>query len=67
MSTFLSRAEVAELTGCHRKAGQERVLKANRIPYSLNAQGWPMVARAAIEGRAERAPQRRTWTPPRAA
>jgi len=49
MSTFLSRDETAELTGAKTRAKQIAVLKRNRIRFTLNAGGWPVVARREIE------------------
>ena len=68
MSLFLSRAEVAELTGAHIKRRQIDVLVRNGIRHTINAAGWPMVTRAAVEGGAQsQAEQPRTWKPNKAA
>lgn len=50
MSLFLTREEVAELTGAHKKARQIAVLIRNGIRHTINAAGWPMVTRVAVEG-----------------
>lgn len=68
-STFLTPAEVAELTGVRigkdgksREYLQARALQNMRIPHWVNAAGRPIVARAVIEGgRAEKPAA--TWSP----
>jgi len=62
MSTFLTRAELRELTGRARKLSQIEVLRANGIAHFVNAAGWPVVPRAAIEGRTMSVPRQR-WSP----
>jgi hypothetical protein len=68
---FLTRAEVAELTGAHLKRTQVSVLVRNGIRHTINAAGWPMVTRYAVEGRAgtqeEQAATRKKWIPTKAA
>lgn len=63
-TTFLTREEVKELTAAHRKKRQIEILRAQRIPFFMNAAGWPVVPRAAIQGGGM--PDSRTvgWTPP---
>ena len=53
--TFLSRGEIAELTGAKTRRKQFAVLRANGIRHYKNAAGWPVVARSAIEGEAKKA------------
>lgn len=61
--TFLSRDEVRELTGrCH-KAAQIEVLRANGLAFFVNGSGWPIVTRAAVEGRSTMDSPRRKWSP----
>lgn len=68
MSLFLTRAEVAELTGAQIKRRQIEVLVRNGIRHTVNAAGWPMVTRAAVEGGAEsQAAPQRAWKPNKAA
>lgn len=67
MTLFLTRAEVAELTGAHIKRRQIAVLVRNGVRHTINAAGWPMVTRAAVEGRAEPAQDAKTWKPNKAA
>lgn len=68
---FLTRAEVAELTGAHLKRTQVSVLVRNGIRHTINAAGWPMVTRYAVEGRAgteaERAATQKKWRSNKAA
>lgn len=49
MSLFLSKEEVAELTGKVRYTAQVRVLNDLHIPHILNAANRPIVARAMVE------------------
>lgn len=49
MSLFLTRDEVAELTGRMRYAAQVKVLNDLRIPFILNAANRPIVARQTVE------------------
>ncbi len=57
-TTFLTPAELVELTGRKRAAHQVAMLRTQGIPCWVNAAGKPVVARAAIEGvqRRESAP-----------
>lgn len=48
--TFLTPSEVRILTGRAHKEPQKAVLRANGIPYFVNAAGWAIVARTAVEG-----------------
>lgn len=66
--TFLTRDEIAELTGARTKRRQISVLVRNGIRHTINAAGWPMVARAVIEGGAQSDAQpARAWKPNKAA
>lgn len=47
---FLTKDEVAELTGRQLKAKQIAQLRTMRIAFWINADGVPVVARTAIEG-----------------
>ena len=65
---FLTRDEIAELTGAKLKRRQISVLVRNGIRHSINAAGWPMVTRAAVEGGAQsEAHAHRAWKPNKAA
>ena len=50
MSTFLSDADVAMLTGRKKKDFQREQLQKMGIPFFVNACGRPVVARSFIEG-----------------
>lgn len=50
MGMFLSRDELAELTGRKAKAKQVETLRRMGVPFRVNAVGRPVVASAAIEG-----------------
>lgn len=45
-----SHGEVAEITGAHTKACQLRVLRQAGLRHWLNASGWPVVPRSAVDG-----------------
>lgn len=59
---FLTRAQVAELTGARTRRRQIEVLVRNGVRHTINAAGWPVVTRAAVEGQPEQ-PQIAGWTP----
>jgi Domain of unknown function (DUF4224) len=59
---FLTREQVAELTGAKTRARQIANLRQNGIRHTINAAGWPIVAIAVVEGTAKRAePAPMTW------
>jgi hypothetical protein len=63
----LSRAEIAELTRTPFKARQAAFLRQNGIKHYLDAHGWPVVLRSAVEG-SEAAPSAGgQWKPNKAA
>lgn len=63
----LSRSEIAELTRTPLKARQAAFLRANGIRHYLDAHGWPVVLRSAVEG-SEAAPNAGgQWKPNKAA
>ena len=49
MNLFLSKLEVAELTGRKQRQKQLEQLTTMRITFTLDAFGWPKVLRRAIE------------------
>lgn len=49
MQMFLSQVEVAELTGRKQRRKQVEQLIFMRIPFTLDAFGWPKVLRQTIE------------------
>lgn len=51
MSIFLTKEDVAELTGWKTKAKQIQQLRTTRVIFWINGQGVPVVPRSAIEGR----------------
>jgi hypothetical protein len=63
---FLSTEELVQLTARKVKAKQIQALRSMGVPFFVNALGQPVVARVAVEGRAdvlaERAP-RASWQP----
>lgn len=67
MSLTLSRNEVRELTRSPQRAKQAAFLRKNGIPHYLDAHGWPVVLRSAVDGsgQAQAAPAK--WTPNKAA
>lgn len=48
MTPWLTAAEVTELTGRERWSAQSRALAAMGVPFRPNAQGRPLVERAAV-------------------
>ncbi|MEW9624699.1 DUF4224 domain-containing protein [Rhodanobacter geophilus] len=61
MSLCLSRDEIAELCRTPRKARQLAFLRQNGIRHYLDAYGWPVVTRAAVEGMKESEPAPIPW------
>lgn len=55
-STFLTKEEVATLTGRSRKAMQIAQLRTMSLPFWVNALGHPIIPRSAIDGRRDVAP-----------
>ncbi len=62
-NTFLDREEIAFLTGRKTKSHQIDALRRMGITFFINAKGHPVVARAAIEGKPDLTPPKRTWAP----
>jgi len=67
MSIALTRDEIAELTRTKLKAGQAAFLRQNGIRHYVDAHGWPVVTRAAVEGDREAAHAPVSWKPNKAA
>ncbi|WP_238552121.1 DUF4224 domain-containing protein [Herminiimonas sp. CN] len=65
MSTFLSRDEISELTGRKFKSLQITALRHMGLPFYVNAIGFPVVARSAIDSRSAVAPTpvKAAWAP----
>jgi hypothetical protein len=49
--TFLTKAAVRRLTGRAQRELQVDVLRSQGVPFFIDAFGWPVVARTAVEGR----------------
>ncbi len=65
MSTFLSDADVAMLTGRKKKDFQREQLMKMGIPFFVNACGRPVVARSFIDGKEDiKAQPQKRWEPP---
>lgn len=62
-ATFLTREEVAELTGTKLRKRQIEVLQANGVRHVINASGWPVVPRSAIDTPSAPARETRGWSP----
>lgn len=67
MSLRLSRTEVRELCGTPIRARQCEFLRRNGIAHYLEADGTPVVLRAAIEPGRKQAQDSATWKPNKAA
>lgn len=67
MSIALTRDEIATLTRCKLKAGQLAFLRSNGIRHYVDAHGWPVVTRAAVEGERDQAQAPVSWKPNKAA
>jgi hypothetical protein len=66
-AVFLTREEVRMLTGAGVKRLQIANLRKNGIRHTINAAGWPVVTRAAVEGGAESETPQQGWKPNKAA
>jgi hypothetical protein len=51
LNLFLTNQEIIELTGFRQRTRQVAMLRAQGVPFHMNAAGCPKVARAFIEGR----------------
>jgi hypothetical protein len=61
---FLSRQDIALLAGRQRRADQVAQLRVMGVPFFINAAGWPVVTRAAVEGRQSKVePPSKRWEP----
>lgn len=61
--TFLTPEEIAILTGRKMKSKQIESLRSMSIPFFINATGHPVVARSAVDGKADFEPQKPRWVP----
>lgn len=64
---FLTEEQLARFTGRRMKSRQIAWLRAEGVPFRVNATGHPVVTRAAAEGRKQEqetpAAKAPTWTP----
>ena len=63
----LSRAEIAAMTRTPLKARQLAFLRQNGIRHYVDAHGWPVVTRAAVEGDHDQAQAPMRWKSNKAA
>lgn len=63
----LSRREIAELCRTPQRARQVAFLRQNGIRHYLDAHGWPVVLRSAVEGDSGAATAAPAWKPNKAA
>jgi hypothetical protein len=63
----LSRDEVRGLTRTPQRVKQVEFLRRNGIRHYLDAHGWPVVLRSAVEGGETPKAQATTWAPRKAA
>lgn len=63
MGMFLEREELVTLTGRKSKSLQIATLRKMGIVFYVNAIGHPVVARAAVEGKADASPPTPAWSP----
>lgn len=64
--TFLTRDEVIQLTGSHRKQGQIDLLARQGVRFFVNKAGWPVVPRNVLEAQANVVPIKPAWAPAKA-
>ena len=60
MSEFLDKSDLRTLTGCVRKDKQIQILRLQGIQFYVNASGFPVVPRSAING-GKIAEKQKTW------
>jgi hypothetical protein len=60
-SFVLSREERAQLCGSPQKKHQIGFLKLNGIPHYVDAHGWPVVVRSAVDPTLARVAESRAW------
>lgn len=60
---FLDDEALFKLTGYRQKAKQIARLRAQGVPFFVNASGHPVVAEAAITGKSDAPKQSKTWEP----
>jgi len=60
VSLFLSREELADLSGCKRRSNVAAWLTANGYKFETAADGWPRVLKAALDAKLMPTNARRT-------
>ena len=63
----LTRDELADLCRTKLKRKQGDFLRSNGIRHYVDAHGWPVVTRAAVEGQTDTAKPAPAWKPNKAA
>lgn len=61
---FLTRDEVKQLTGTSDRKRQIECLRQNRIAFTMDVFGRPVVTRSAIEGKPAKAEEKQGWSGP---
>ena len=61
---FLTRDEVKQLTGTADRKRQTECLRQNRIAFTMDVFGRPVVTRSAIEGKPAKAEEKQGWPGP---
>lgn len=57
----LSKAEMADLCGSPQRKHQIGFLRLNGIPHYVDAHGWPVVVRSAVDPTIARVAESRAW------
>jgi hypothetical protein len=63
----LSRDEIRRMARSHTREGQLKFLRLNGIRHYVDAHGWPVVLRSAVEGEQAGKPAQAAWAPRKAA
>lgn len=63
MSMFLGPEDLVVYTGRSQKSKQIEALRKMAVPFTVNACGRPVVARAVVEGRQQHPKQAPRWEP----
>lgn len=66
MSLCLSREEMREMTRSHTRAGQVAFFVRNGIRHYVDAHGWPVVLRTAVEAQPDPGQDKPAWVPAKA-
>lgn len=60
---FLTHEQLKSMTGASTKRRQIENLRANNVPFTINAAGWPRVYKGWLDGETRQKPQARAWVP----